>query len=380
MQSENLRDRVLVKVLGKMKNAELKGLEAYLNCTIFNRNPLFPQLLSLIEKRILSTRSRSVGAKALLKGTQIKPERLNKLFTQLFHLTNEYLNLMESRAHPEEQYRFLFQAYARMDVEKPVQNKEFKKAHKFLEKPPLQHENFHLKYRISHQFHLNRIHEERRVVPAHIVENQRLIDQYYVGVRLKYLCATRNMEWIFNLERQPLNEAEIVALYNNPNFSPNPVTTAYFLALQLLSSPDDIWAQLNALNLYLREKAVEIPQMDLRDLWGYALNYCVMQLDRTGEQFRTITDSIYVYLYETGLILEEDRLSAFHFTNITKIRLSLGEFDWVKTFLKAIEGRLINDDEGFAIQYAWALLHFKSRNYAEAISRIKKILIDPPKD
>ncbi|MEM7038258.1 MAG: hypothetical protein AAF570_14840 [Bacteroidota bacterium] len=325
-------------------------------------------------------RQTHVGADEFVKGTNIKPERLNKLFMHLFQRTNEFLDLMERKNQPGEGYRYLFQAYARLGVEKSVQNKEFKKAYKVLEKPPIQHENQHLKYHISHQFHLDHIYVERRSIPVHIVENQHLLDQYYVGGRLKYLCATRNMEWVFNLPRQPLNEAEIVAIYKHPDFAPNTVSTAYFLVLHLFSNPSDILTQLDEINLYLRENDDAIPFNDRQDLWGYVLNYCMFHLSKKGERFEAIADEVYVHLYEKGLILDEGKLSSFHFTNMVKIRLDNGAFEWIAALLEDIDRDSIIDVWGSAVEYAWALYHYHSGDFPRAVSAFKALLSDPPTD
>ncbi|MEM7040510.1 MAG: hypothetical protein AAF570_26325, partial [Bacteroidota bacterium] len=184
----------------------------------------------------------------------------------------------------------------------------------------------------------------------------------------------------FNLPRQPLHEAEVMAIYVGQTPEPPAISKAYFMALQLFSQPTDIRGQLNELQLFLRAHDREIPRTDLQDLWGYVLNYSMREMMKSEGEFDDLTDAIYVHFYESGLILDEGKLSAFHFTNIVSVRLEMEAFDWVRAFLKEIEGRLINDFEGSAIQFGWGLLHFSSGEHGEAIRIFKALLEDPPKD
>ncbi len=378
MQSDNLRDRVLVKLLSKMKPSEREGLKVYLNCGLFNSSQIMLILLDLIETRILTARKQQIGSEEFLQDVEIKPSRLNKLFTHLFQLTNEYLELMERRNNSNEGYRFLFQAYSKLGVDESLKRKVVKKAMNGFQKLPQGQEALQMQYQVAHVTNLDHIHTGRRKVPAYFVENQKLLDQYYVTARLKYLCATRNMEWIYNLEREDLGESEIVLLYKGLESEQPLLAQAYFLALQIFTKKEV--EGLIQLQQFLQENGDDLPRPDLLDLWGYLLNYCIRRMLSGDLAYQKITDSIYLHLLEKGYLLENGKLSSFHFINIIKLRLGQKQSDWVKEFIHEMDGELVNDFDGAIIKYSWGLWHYNSGNFRDAITIFKELLFDPPKD
>lgn len=361
-----------------MKQVDRDGLQAYLTCPLFNTNQTILTFLALIEERIFESKEAKIESEAFLEGVDINPSRLNKLFTQLFQLTNDYLELMERKQQPNEAYRYLLQAYSKLEVDESVKRKVLKKGVSLLQKPPQDPESMQLEFYLSHLTNLENVHTGRRNVPEYIIDNQKLLDHYYLTVRLKYLCATRNMEWIFNLERDDLGENEVVSLYEGLNSERPLLAQAYYLALQIFSTKEV--EGLKELQGLLQENGAQIPKLDLLDLWGYLLNFCVRQMVAGHVEYQQITDSIYLYLLEQGYLLENGKLSSFHFNNIVKLRLGQKEFDWVKNFIEEMDGHLVNDFDGGIIKYAWGFLHYESGNFREAITIFKGLLFDPPKD
>lgn len=379
MQSDNLRDRVLVKVLGQLKPSDLEGLRIFLDCGLFNKNPLLGELLELVERRILRSRKKEVQAQDLLVGTEIPPKRLNKLFTQLFQSCNEYLEMMERRQNPTERYRYLFQAYSKLEVPDEVQQKEFKRANKLLRNAPLEPEKLQLEYFISHSANLQQIHGARRRTWDHFLDNQELLDQYYVTTRLRYLCALRNSEWMYSQEAAPLKEAEVIALFEAQESAP-PLATAYFMALRLFQKSGTPLEKLAAIRPFLEAHGNNFPETDQRDLWGYVLNFCIQQFPRQRQTFESIAAEIYLYLLDNSLLLDEGKISAFHFDNIIKLRLKSGDFAWVKDFIEEYGSRLNNGFGGKIVQKAWGIWHYSQARFQEAVDIFKDILQDPPKD
>jgi len=378
MKLENLRDRVLIRVWSRLSRDELNGLRHYINCPLFNRGQQVMRLFDLVEAKVLRSEAAEVTEEELLAGSEFLPSQLNKLFSRLFQLTNAYLTLCEQQKHPEEQYRYLIPAYQRLGIEPNVFQKEFRRASKLLERAPETSEKLQLRFQMAHDAGLPAVYAERGKIPDHFKANQALLDHYFLVERMKYLCGLRNVEQLFQLERTELGEKQVRELYDFRQ--PGGLAEGYARVLEIFGHPETHLAELQSLKTYLETNGPQFSEGDLRDLWGYLLNFCIWELPGERDGFDVLTDEIYRFLLDKGWLLDEGKLSSFHFRNIVSIRLIRGSVEWVEDFIEDYAPRLVNGFDGRSVRLARVLVLREKGDFRTAAMGLKELLEERPKD
>ncbi len=231
---------------------------------------------------------------------------------------------------------------------------------------------------MAHDAGLPAVYAERGKIPDHFKANQALLDHYFLVERMKYLCELRNVEHLFQLERTELGEKQIRELYAFRK--PGKLAGGYARVLEIFALPEIQLVQLQSLKTYLEANGPQFSEGDLRDLWGYLLNFCIWELPGERAGFDLLTDEIYLFLLEKGWLLDEGKLSSFHFRNIVGIRLIQGAIDWVEAFIESYGQRLINGFDGRSVRLARAMVLQKKGDFRNAAIGLKELLKERPKD
>lgn len=380
MKSPYLEDRILVRLLAKLSFSERKGLSHYLECPLFNKNTVLVQALEILEKKVLNSNNSLVTAEDFLEGSGIPPNRLNKIFSALYQATNDFLELQERRRSPNEKYRYLFQAYDRFEIDSTIQEKEFRKALKQIKAPPGSAENFHLEFWLNHEIGTRIADKARNKNESGLDHNERLLDGYYLLNKLKYMCATHNLSWVYKREREDHFDQDVVSICEKQARYFPPVTQAYWLVLQAFLYNDQKDGHLARLHLLFEQSQDAISRGDLLDLYGYALNLCTPAVEAGETKAVDLVDRMYMRLLDHGLLLVRGRISPFHFKNIAILRIRKNKMDWVRGFIDEFGARLSNDFDGLIVKHVEGLLHFYSGRIREAILAFKAVIADGTQD
>lgn len=380
MKSPYLNDRVLVRLFKQFKSADLKGMQAYLECPLFNKDPNLSLVFDRIQSQLLPSRTKKVLPGAFVAGTKLNESQLNKSFSALYTHATDYLEMQERRKVPEERYRYLFQALERLGVEDGIREKEYKRALKSLGQGKGQGEQLLLEFQVRYEMGKHKPLQPRNREDDFLDVNQGLLDQYYLLEKLKYLCATYNLERIYHRERTEHFEQAFYELCRIAEPTMNPVAHAYWLVWQaylFAKREEELIARLYA---YLEEYGHELPQEEGQELYNYLLNLCMPGVDMGSEFHEGIVDKTYLKLLKSGDLLNEGKLSPFHFKNIVSFRLRLGKMEWVGTFIAKYGPLLANDLGGRLVDFAQAYLDYYRGHKRKAIAGFQAFIIEGNED
>jgi hypothetical protein len=159
------------------------------------------------------------------------------------------------------------------------------------------------------------------------------IDKYYFSKKLKYACEMINRSNVLHVKYDISFIDQIKSFLKDSRFLEVPAVSVYYHILSGLSEPGNEKHYRDLRSKLLQFRNV-FSDHELRDMFTFAQNYCIRQLNLGKGEYLEELFHNYSYLLKERIILTNNILSQFDFKNIVTIALRLKEFDWVKNFIK----------------------------------------------
>ncbi|MEM7039394.1 MAG: hypothetical protein AAF570_20645, partial [Bacteroidota bacterium] len=191
------------------------------------------------------------------------------------------------------------------------------------------------------------------------------LEAFYLLGRLKLACAALNNQRVVDLtEHWPELAADVPpAALRQPDA--HPTLGAYYAIMQMLSHPDTP-AHYEHLKAFLQAHADDIPPTEAKEIFTYAQNYCIRQINRGQAAYLEELFFLYQSLLDRRLMLENGAFSPWHMKNIVAVALRLEKFDWTERFIHEYIRLVPKALRENARIYNLARLNFHRKNYAEA--------------
>ena len=152
----------------------------------------------------------------------------------------------------------------------------------------------------------------------------------------------------------------------------SPAIEAYYRVFQLLTK-DDPHKDFQALKVLLASRALEFSKEDLTDVYQYAINFCNIQINKVQEIYIEEAFELYSKGLDSGILLEGETLSPWHFKNIINLSLKLKKYDWTEDFIHQSTQLLAPEFQADALHYNLAQLYYNTHRLSEAMDRLNKV-------
>ena len=116
-----------------------------------------------------------------------------------------------------------------------------------------------------------------------------------------------------------------------------------------------------------------VPTDRLREIYFMAINYCARKIRQGQERYVEEALSLYTKGIERRILMEQDNLSPWTFTNVVKLALRLKRYQWIEQFI-AQKGKLL--PEAFqenALHYNYAELYYYTKSYEKAQEHLMQV-------
>lgn len=197
------------------------------------------------------------------------------------------------------------------------------------------------------------------------------IDIHFLYRKLKYSCYILNLQNILSVDYDlSFQEAIVTYLRNNP--PETPALNIYLKCLLTLQDSDETghYYELKAL---LTKHIHDFSKEEMRDMYGFAQNYCIKRVNLGEDQFLEELFELYSLLLGEGILVDNDRISLFSFKNISTVAIRLGRYDWVEAFTRDYKQYLRNEVREMAARYNHARIFFYRKEYRAALRQLLEV-------
>lgn len=195
------------------------------------------------------------------------------------------------------------------------------------------------------------------------------LDRYFIIEKLRNSChltanmLIQNTHYEFHFLDDLLEHLE----NNWSQYEDDKAVILYYTILMSLREESNLEHYVRMKSM-LKEDVDSLGPVQKEDLYGFASNYCIRQINLGQEPFRRELFQLYKQGLEIGLILQNGMLSEWNYKNITSLGCSLKEYEWTEDFIQQYKDMLPSHRRENAYNYNLAHLYYNKKQYHEALS------------
>ena len=200
------------------------------------------------------------------------------------------------------------------------------------------------------------------------------LDRSYLLQKLRHACHLTAHSILFNLQYDfgPLKLWMAHIAEEPGKYLIDNDLDAYYTILLSLQDEQDERHYLHMKSL-LREQFQHLSPGAVADLYGFANNYCIRQINTGKSAYQHELFELYQQGLERGLLLINGYLSEWDYKNIATLGCSLKAFEWTEQFLEAFQDKLPPNRRENAYNYNLANLYYNKRLYDKVLSTLFRV-------
>lgn len=250
-----------------------------------------------------------------------------------------------------------------------------KKLKQQLHKEPLQNNKVLFQRYQYQQYEYQQDHlsqQERNAPSIYLNNTNESLDIAFLAEKLKLACA--------NITHQTMYKGDYTTgllalvfdyLQQHPEFLDIPAIGVYYYCYQSLSQPEnpDFFNQFKQLIVV---HSACFPKEELRDLYLLAINYGIKAHNKYKGNYLGEVFELYQEALKKELLLQNELLSEFSFTNIVITGLKLNQLDWVSNFIETYQHYLSETIRAAYVHYAYSKFYFTQRDYNQVMALLQQ--------
>lgn len=200
------------------------------------------------------------------------------------------------------------------------------------------------------------------------------LDGFYLTEKLRHACHLTAHSILFNLHYDfgmlPLL-MQYIAQNPTKYTADADIETYYTILLSLQDDQNE--------EHYLHMKAILQDRFDMlsqhaqTDLYGFANNYCIRQINAGKSTYQSELFDLYKQGLDRGILLVNGHLSEWDYKNIATLGCSLKAFEWTEQFLETFQNKLPANRRENAYNYNLANLYYNKRMYDQVLSTLFRV-------
>ncbi|MEM6317196.1 MAG: hypothetical protein AAF960_05970 [Bacteroidota bacterium] len=197
-----------------------------------------------------------------------------------------------------------------------------------------------------------------------------LFDESYISEKLRHGCLINSHKKVFKTEYAEGLLSEVTRYVSVNKLLDKPRIGAYFY-LYRITSKDGTEEDFYTLRGYM-DKVQDFPKSELREIYLFAINFCIAQMNSGNEAFLEETFTLYKNGIERQIFLDNNILSRWTFKNAIVLALRMKEFEWVENFIENFHQYLEEKYRESFLYFNYAKLYYARGDYERALEVIQK--------
>ena len=364
----------LVRYIQALTSKQRDKFHQFVISPYFNQHKKTIELLEIILKELDKSKprlSKVAVHSRLFPKENYQEQHLHNVMSYLKKLYYRFLSFHHfEEQNLEEEVMTLVSAYENNQFD--VLKNRGKQLEKRLKQQNYKDSDYYLaNYRLNKLLGYYAAHYEDRSKTSIFQNMLDALDNYFLTEKLRNAChltanmLIQNTHYDFQFLNQLLEHIET----NWARYEVDKAVVLYYTILMSLREG-------NHQEHYLRMKSMleddveSLGPVQKEDLYGFASNYCILQINLGKDEFRRELFHLYKHGLRIGLIMQNGMLSEWNYKNITALGCSLKEYEWTEDFIQSYKDMLPSHRRENAYNYNLAHLYYNKKQYNEAQSAL----------
>lgn len=372
-----MKNSKIVLYIQQLSKEQLKRFQRFVASPYFNQHEKTMELLGFIVKQKESAKpifEREKVAKILFPKEKQAVLYLNNSMTYLMRLLKKFLAYEALEMQTENiQLKTLEMALANKQL------KLFELDSRQLGKQLIKSENKDRKF-FKYQYELSQLLDDYeqtygdRTSPKNLQQTLNFLDVYYFAEKLRHAChalARQNVVGGF-FQLDFLEEMVEYLEKHAQKWLEFPPIAIYYQIYQLLKFPEEI-RHYRKLKKMLSQYRSFFSKKEGRDLYRYAENYCILNINRGQTQYVQELFELFQQLLETDILLIGNYLHQWDYSNIIALGCRLKHFEWTENFIHEYREKLEANIQTNAYTYNLAFFYYEKKEYEAALALLNDV-------
>lgn len=368
----------LVDVFYALDKSQRRALRKFVRSPFFNKRldviALFDHMYQTPLTNREALRKEFVFHKLFLNETY-SADKVDYTMSFLNKLVEQFLIYQNTSREKLDQQLALLEEYRHLGLKKHF-NQVLKAANQQLEKSTHRNIDYHEQaFAIEYEYHLFSSKEQR----GKVQDLQSLSDKWdilFIARKLKESCLMLANQTVYKRQYNfGLLDVMLPYIEQSPHLlgiSSIGLYYYYYQAATDETNSEHYYQLFKA--LFVAEATSSLAQDEVRDLYAFALNYCVRRINiGEGEAYQQELFDWYLFGLESSLLLDDGQLSPFRFNNIIKLALRIDKLKWAEDFIKEARELLDPVHRSMYVHNAYCMLFFAKGHYEETLKHLQRV-------
>lgn len=364
----------VVAALKSLTAEELRQLDKFVRSPVHNQHEEVVRLFQYLRKHLTG------GERALDKGRvfahlfpemEFNMQEIHYLSSYLLKVVEEFLAWQQWRKTTSEYQISLMRALRLHHLETQFE-RSFEKAREISnELKPWDTSNMFFDYQLElERFNLDRLKTGKLGFRLQQMSNS--LDAFFVAEKLRSACILLSNQTITSTSYDTGLLKPVLNFLENHSLLENPIVAIYYHAYRTLENQknSESFQSLKEL-LNFHRKSFNINE--LHDIYIFAINYCIRQLNSGDQAIMGEVFDIYRMGLETDAFVQNGIMTPRTYSNIVMSGLKLSEFDWVRNFIQQYKVSLPEKQRMGFYNYNLARLFYEQKNYSDAMPLLSQM-------
>ncbi len=371
-----MQNSKLIDIIRRLSPKELKQLEVFVTCDLFNTNQKVKYLLKIIINQVTDNQVKKLNSKDI--SHQLEPnvsyheKRFNNFLSKLLQLVYQFLSLQHFQRHSSWQQVALLHELTERDAQKHIKGA----LHKW-ELADGKEDQRGMQYHLSianrnhYQDRFELEQNNRRYHPFLQAQSDHL-DLAYLVEKLRIACDMHSRNTIIQATYHCHFLSEIKGLISRQDqYLQHPNIKTYWHCLRMLEQQQK--EDYQSFKGLLQAHHQCFSKGELRTLYQYGLNYSIKKINSGDSHFYEEIFALYQVMLEKELLLVGNQLSQWSFKNIVTTSIRLKAFSWTEDFIDQFQHKLAPEDQFNALSYNLAALAYAQGDYRSALQHLQYV-------
>lgn len=366
----------VVQLLRSCEVSEINGMEHFLRSPYFNEDEAVIHLFQYLKDFYPDFSAPELKKKRVFSqvfpGQAYDDKQLRYLISDLNKLLERFLAFQKVEDTPYQLSLALLGSLSERGL-----NKAYRQASRHLEKELTPHaakssEIFWAQLQWSE---IKEGHFLRQRARKHDISLQYYaddLDKYYFLNRLKIACAMLDRQTILQAEYNFNISTEWIKHLEYHNFFNEPIIQVYYTIFQALLQEEDE-QYFKALKAFFKKSTSSIAPSDLKDIYLFAINYCARKIRQGKETYVMEALQLYRTGIEAHVLIDDQGLSPWAFTNVVKLSLRLEYYTQIESFIQEYAPKLPESFRENALHYNLAELYYYTKRFDQAQQHLNQV-------
>lgn len=368
----------LDRILSLLNVEQLQRLQTFIASPYYNTNQRIVALGMCLTEGYLNPKSQKLDRERLFEktypGEPYQDNKLRAMLSIVTRLVEDFLVAERIRDNQAIKQQMLLQS-AQLAEDDKLFKEHLDISYQLQKESPLRDIDYYFAHHQVEEASYNfAVKKKDKTIGQSLEDLLANLDLYYLSKRLKYSCESLNRRNILGEEAHYSGLGLISGLIAHHEPHLPAVALIYRQIIYLFDKDKEIDTNhfYVLIDLLAKHDAL-FTRNELKVMYGYAMNYCIRQINSGQSVFLQEVFNLYKTLLEKDIIFEGRFISQWDYKNIVTTGLRLNDIEWTEGFINQYKSLLHPDARDNAYTYNYANLSYFKRDYKTTMRLLQQV-------